>query len=208
MKDFLNSFRRFLDRPLNLGSRGLLLLSAIVIAGAIFIPLWRIWMVAPQYQEGLEMTIYAHQLESGNDGQDLVEINNLNHYIGMQPIREADFGEMKWIPFALGIFALLSMRAAVFGRIRNVIDVGVLFVYFGAFSFYRFYYQLYTYAHNLDPKAPMEVEPFMPAIVGKNQIANFTQYSYPLWGSVLLGAYLLLLAGATWYSRNEEIREA
>lgn len=205
MSYYLDASRRFLDRPLNGRSRLVLVLSAVVIAGAILVPLWRIWMIAPQYQDGLELTIYSHKLEAGNDGQDLDEINTLNHYIGMQPIREADFGEMQWIPFALGVFALLALRAAVFGRIRNVVDVGVLFLYFGAFSFYRFYYQLYTYAHNLDPKAPMNVEPFMPAVIGKNQIANFTQYSYPLWGSALLGVFLLLLAAAIWLSRGETL---
>ena len=208
MQNFLGTSRRFFDRSLDLQSRILLVVSAVVIAGAIFIPLWQIWMVAPQYQGGLEMTIYAYQIKGGNGGQDIKEINTLNHYIGMQPIREADFTEMKWIPFALGIFALLSLRAAVFGRVRYVIDVAVLFVYFGAFSFYRFYYRLYTYAHDLDPKAPMEIEPFMPAVVGKNEIANFTQYSYPLWGSALLGIYLMLLIAAAWLSRDEGARSA
>lgn len=187
-----------IDRPLPGRGRLLLVAGAVLIGVAIFLPLWQIHLVAPQYADGLDMYIYSHKLEGGHGGQDIEEINTLNHYIGMRPIREADFTEMRWIPFFLGAFMLLALRAAFFGKVRSTIDVLVLFVYFGAFSMWRFYYRLYTYAHDLDPKAPVDIEPFMPALVGKNQIANFTQYSYPREGSVLLLAAVLCVAGAIW----------
>jgi hypothetical protein len=154
--------------------------------------------VAPQYQEGLDLYIHSHKLVGGNEGQDLTEINNLNHYIGMQPIEEEDFAEMTFIPFLLGGFALLALRAAFFGTVKSAIDTLVLFVYFGAFSMWRFYYQLYTYAHNLDPRAPMDIDPFTPILIGWKQIANFTQYSFPREGSALLLGAVVCFAGAIW----------
>ena len=178
-------------------------LAALLVAGAILSPLWQIRLEAPMYEDSLIMDIYAYKLESGNEGQDLKEINTLNKYVGMRPIKEADFTEMDWIPFALGGFALLALRAIFFGRIRNVVDVGVLFVYFGVFSLYRFYYQMYVYAQNLDPTAPINMEPFMPAVIGSNTVANFTQWSYPNWGSTLLVGFVVLVAAAIWHSRNE-----
>lgn len=149
--------------------------------------------------------IHSHKLEAGSEGQDLKEINNLNHYIGMAPIEEEDFAEMTFIPFLLGGFSLLALRAAFFGKVGAAIDTLVLFVYFGAFSMWRFHYQLYTYAHNLDPRAPMDIEPFTPILIGWKQIANFKQYSFPREGSFLLVGATACFAGAIWMGMRSSV---
>src|SRR5262245_1622562 len=41
--------------------------------------------------------------------------------------------EPRWIPFAFGVLALLFLRAAVHGKVRDLVDVSVLAVYFMAF---------------------------------------------------------------------------
>lgn len=203
MQDFLRREIFFLRRPLNLGSRLLLLLGAAALAAAVFLPLWKIHLVAPQYREGLALHIYSHKLVGGNGGQDLHEINTLNHYIGMKTLSEADFTEMEWMPFALGTFVLLALRAAVIGRMASVVDLGVLFLYFTIFSLGNFYYRLYTYGHTLDPKAPMEIEPFTPIMIGSQKIANFVQTSFPESGGYLLGVFIILVIASGWLSRKE-----
>lgn len=199
MRDLLDRIPDLIDRPIPGRGRILLTVGALLLAAAIFLPLWQIHLVAPQYQEGLDLYIYSHMLEAGNEGQDLKEINTLNHYIGMQPIEEEDFAEMRFIPFLLGGFALLALRAAFFAKVGAAVDTLVLFVYFGAFSMWRFYYQLYTYAHELDPRAPMDIDPFTPTLIGKKQIANFVQYSFPREGSALLLVAAVCIGGAIWY---------
>ncbi len=198
MPDFLHRIPNMLDRAIPGWGRLLLVMSAVLLAAAIFLPLWQIHLEAPQYPEGLDLYIHSYTLDAGNEGQDLNEINNLNHYIGMQPIEEEDFPEMTFIPFFLGGFALLALRAAFFGTVKSAVDTLVLFIYFGAFSMWRFYHQLYTYAHTLDPKAPMDIDPFTPILIGWKQIANFTQYSYPREGSALLLGAVLCVGGAIW----------
>ncbi len=204
MKELLRRENVFLRRPLNLRSRLLLLLAAVVVAVAVFMPLWQIRLVAPQYQEGLSLRIYSHKLVGGNGGQDLNEINVLNHYIGMKHLSEEDFAEMKWLPFAFGIFALLALRAAAIGRLISLVDLGVLFLYFGAFSIGNFYFRLYSYGHHLDPHAPMRIKPFTPILVGSQKIANFVQTSLPQSGALLLAFFPILVAAALWCSRREE----
>jgi hypothetical protein len=204
MRDFLDRLPDLADRSLPLRGRLLLVAGAAMLAVSIFLPLWQIHLVAPQYQEGLDLYIHSHKLVGGNNGQDLTEINNLNRYIGMQPIEEGDFAEMTFIPFLLGGFSLLALRAAFFGTVKSAIDTFVLFTYFGIFSIWRFYYQLYTYAHNLDPQAPMDVEPFTPVLVGKKVIANFDQYSFPREGFALLLLTALCFAGAIWVGVRPE----
>lgn len=203
MQEVFRSVHKFLDRPLSLGARGVMLVGIVLLVGGAMLPLWRIQLVAPQYAEGLTLDMYTYKIVAGNGGQDLPEINTLNHYIGMKPIEQADFVEMKWIPFAVGAFALIALRASAMGRIGNLVDLGVLFVYFGAFSLASFAFRLYTYGHQLDPKAPMTIEPFMPVVIGRQQIANFVQTSLPLEGTACMGGFVLAVIVAIWLSRRE-----
>ncbi len=166
--------------------------TLLVVGG--FFPLWQITMFANQFPEGLRLSIYAYKLVGGNGGADLQGINILNHYIGMREIQAADFVEMKFIPFALGMFFLLGLRTAVFAKVRDLVDLTVLFVYFSAFSLGVFWYRLYTYGHELSPEAPIKVPPFTPPLIGHQHIANFDVYSTPGIGTVLLGAFALGLA--------------
>ncbi len=200
---FLLRLERFLFRRLNGPSRLWILAAALCLALSFLFPLWHIHLVAPQYREGLDLWIYGYKIEAGNEGQDLVEINILNHYIGMQPVEEADFTEMKVIPFALGAFILLAFRAAVFGTMRYLIDLLMIYLYFCLFSLGAFLYRMYSYGHHLDPKAPINPEPFWPSLFGTKQIANMTQTSLPEGASYLLvGAFVCLLL-ALFASRRE-----
>lgn len=203
--DLLKREVRFLQQPLNLASRALLLAAAVAVGASVLFPLWKMHLVAPQYAEGLELQIYAWKIQGGGlGGNDLNEINNLNHYIGMKPIHQADFTEMQILPFMFGVFFLLALRAAVLGEMRSVLDLFVLASWFGVFSIGSFYYRLYTYGHDLDHKAAVTIEPFTPLIFGTQRIANFTQSSYPQWGTYLLWLFMALLLAAMWYSRKEK----
>ena len=183
----------WLSQVLSSRARFAVLGAGALLVLALFFPLWKITMFANQFPEGLRLSIYAHQLVGGNGGNDLQGINILNHYIGMHEIQAADFVEMKFIPFVLGIFLLLGLRTAVFARVGNVVDLTVLFVYFAAFSFGVFAYRMYTYGHHLSPEAPIKVPGFTPPIFGHQRIANFDVYSYPGMGTFLLGAFGLAM---------------
>jgi copper chaperone NosL len=203
----VSAMHGILDRPVNRTGRILLLAATLVLLLGGTLPLWRISLVAPQYAEGLTLDMYAYQIVAGNNGQDLAEINTLNHYIGMKPIAQADFLEMKVLPFAIGVFALLALRSVVIGRIVTLVDLSVLFLYFGAFSLGSFAYRLYTYGHQLDPHAPMKIAPFMPVVMGSQQIANFVQTSLPLAGTICMTAFLVLLIAALVSSVRQARRE-
>ena len=197
---------RFLARPLNLSSRLLLLAAAAAIVTSLFYPLWKMHLVAPQYSDGLDLFIYSYKIVGGGlNGQHLVEINNLNHYIGMASIVQADFLEMRWMPFIFGLITLMILRSVVFGEMGNVVDLFVVYCYFGIFSIGSFWYRLYTYGHTLDPHAPMHITPFTPLLLGTKQIANFRESSYPELAAYLLLISVLLIVIAGWFSRKETI---
>jgi copper chaperone NosL len=190
VRNLLDTFNRHLDARLDVAPRVLLVIAAAFMALTLTQPLWNMTMFAPQYPDGLRMDIYSYQLQGGRNGQDVKEINVLNHYIGMRDLSTEDFTEFKWMPFAIGILALLMLRSAVHGSMSSLVDSVVLFVYFGGFSLWSFAHKMYVYGHNLTPGAPVKVPPFSPPIFGYQQIANFEVYSYPR-----LGTYLMLAAG-------------
>jgi copper chaperone NosL len=196
----LDRFYALLNRPLLLWSRWLLVLAVVPLVWGAFLPLWHIHFEAPQYPKGLDLYVRSYTIEGGNEGRDLPEINTLNHYVGMKRLDPADFADLDFIPFAIGGLALLALRVAVIGDVRALIDLAVLTGYFGAFSLGRFAYMLYRYGHDLDPKAPIRMEAFMPPILGTQEMGNFTVSSFPDAGTWLIGAFAAIVMGlALWH---------
>lgn len=196
MRDVFHDLTERLDEPLSLRGRVLVLVAAVVLATTFLFPIWHMTFVAQQYPEGLELFIYSHALIGGDDGNDLTEINVLNHYIGMRELLPEDFSELKWIPLVLGAIIVLALRSVVIGTLKSVLDVLVLSAYFGAFSLWSFWYKLSTYGHDLDPRAAVQVDPFTPPVFGYNMVGQFEVWSYPSPGTWLMLAFGLLLIAA------------
>jgi copper chaperone NosL len=208
LRQSIEKVNRFLDAPLDLGPRVLLIVALLLALPTYVAPLYDMTMFAPQYPDGLRLHIYSYKLVGGNGGQDLKEINVLNHYIGMKDLAAEDFTEFKWLPFVVGILGLLFLRAAVMGKIGHLVDVLVLYLYFGAFALWSFAYKMYWYGHNLAPSAAVHVEPFTPPLFGYKKLANFEVYSYPAVGSYALAGIALCLALAFFLAWRESRRAA
>ena len=200
---FLKEYE-FFEHSLTLKSRIVILLATLVLIPAFIFPLWRMSFYSNQYTDGLKLTIYAYQLDGAktSNRDDLREINALNHYIGMRPLLESEFSEFIWLPFAIGGLMILALRAMVLGKMSKLVDVFVLFAWFGLYSFWSFYHRMYLYGHNLDPQAAIKVEPFTPPMLGTEIVGNFTVYSYPDVASFALIAFGLLMFVAIWLSRK------
>lgn len=204
MKSWLDKANRFFELPLTLRSRVLILVGVVLLTPVFLFPLWNMTFKSNQYLDGLTLNIYAYQLKGGvtPNRDDLREINALNHYIGMRPLLESDFSEFVWIPFVIGTLGVLALRAMVIGKMAGLVDVFVIFTYFGLFSFWGFYNKLYAYGHHLDPTAAIKVPPFTPPLFGTQVVGNFTVSSYPGTASFALVAFALLLLAAIFLSRK------
>ena len=206
MQAFLATTNRVLNAPLELWPRLLMLAAAAALVVTFFLPLWNLTMFAPQYPDGLRLDIYSHRLAGGNHGQDIKEINLLNHYIGMRDLAEEDFTEFKWMPFVIGGLGLLILRAVVHGTMAALVDTSVVFTYFSVFSLWSFAYKLYRYGHDLAPTAAVKVPPFMPPVFGYQRVANFEIYSYPQPASYAMAAALVLLLVAVLLAWRRAVR--
>lgn len=208
----IKKFYEFLNRPLFMSARVLLALLVVPLALSFTQPLWRISMTAPQYPKGLYMDVYAYKLEGGDEGQHIKEINTLNHYIGMHSLDRTAAADLDWIPFALGALALLALRVAAIGTVKDLVDLMVVAGYVSAFAFGRFIYRLYVFGHELAPDAPVRIKPFMPVVLGHKTVANFETFSYPQAGSYYLGAFVVGVLGLlAWHliaGRRAAAREA
>jgi hypothetical protein len=199
-RNAIHRFYGLLSQPLFTRERIVLALLVPLLLASFLLPLWRISMEAPQYPEGLSMDIFPHTIVGGHGGADIAEINILNHYIGMHKIDRANLTDLGWLPFAIGALAVLTLRVAVIGTVRSLVDLAVITFYVCTFAFARFVYMLYTFGHELDPSAPVKVQGFTPALFGSKQIANFTTHSYPQLGALCIGLFAVAVAGiAVWH---------
>ncbi len=144
MKPFLERSHRVLGAPVGAIPRALALAAAVVLLAAFLFPLWNLTLYSNQFPDGLNLYIYSYKLDGGHsaDRDDLKEINTLNHYIGMRPLLESDFADFGWMPLVWGAFGVLTLRTVVIGKMSNLVDNAVLFLYFGLFSMWSFYHRL------------------------------------------------------------------
>ncbi|NIM19380.1 MAG: hypothetical protein GTO51_03265 [Candidatus Latescibacteria bacterium] len=201
MRNVSNGRIARLSRPLVMHSRILVIVAALILPFTFLTPLWHMQFVAQQYPEGLDLYIYSHALIGGDEGNDLTEINILNHYIGMRELLQENFNEMKWIPLIVGVITILTLRAGIIGTLGSVLDVVMFSVYFGIFSLWSFWRKLYLYGHELDPTAAVKVDPFTPPVFGHKMVGQFQVWSYPAIGTWLFFIFgLMLIAGMyfTW----------
>jgi len=209
MPTYLEKTTSFFETPLDMRSRVLILLAAFLLLPTFLFPIWNMTLYSNQFPDGLAINIYSYKLEGGKteNRDDLKEINALNHYIGMRALREDDFTEFKWIPFVIGGVMLLSLRVVVIGKMSKLVDLFVLFTYFGIFSLWSFYHKLFLYGHELDPTAAVKVPPFTPPMFGHTTMANFEVYSYPDVGSYFMAAFPFILLAAMWLSRRSRAKK-
>ncbi len=171
--------------------RCLLIFCGLALIIVLFVPMWRIDLVAPQYPEGLMLLIYPDKLAGNVD-----IINGLNHYIGMKTLHTADFPEFRLLPYIIGFFAAAFILVAVSGRKKLVYALCILFVVFGIVAMYDFWRWEYNYGHNLNPEAAIIVPgmAYQPPLIGFKQLLNFGAYSMPdIGGWIFIGAGAVLV---------------
>ncbi|RAW02558.1 nitrous oxide reductase accessory protein NosL [Pseudochryseolinea flava] len=168
-------------------SRVVILLAALSMVSAYYVPLWQILMWAPQYPEGLDMKIWIDNLTG-----DVKIISALNHYIGMKHIEVSMFPEFKYMIYIVGGVIAMGILTVIVNRRYMLIAFATLIVACGIVALVDFYRWGYDYGHNLDPTAPIVVPgmSYQPPLIGTKQLLNFTAYSGPD-----VGGWIFLIAG-------------
>lgn len=167
-----------------------LMIAAVCMLGMTFVfPLWQLDIWAPQYPEGLGMTIWLNKITGSLD-----QINILNHYIGMKAITPSAIPELVIMPKVVAALMGLGIVAAVINR-RWAIGVWIVTMLSGGVvGMYDFYKWGYDYGHNLSPDAPIKMEgmTYQPPLIGHQTILNIDAYSFPDFGGIAVGLSVAL----------------
>ena len=175
-------------------ARILLTIASLTLALAFVLPLWAVYLQAPQYPEGLGMLIRVNDI-GGLKPNDLANINNLNHYIGMKRIEPDSITELRIMPYVVGGLMLLGLAAAAIGR-RWMARAWVLaFAVVAIVGLADFYKWEYDYGHDLDLENAIIKVPgmnYQPPLIGSKQLLNFRATSIPAPGGYALMISLAL----------------
>ncbi len=183
---------------LGVGIRIILIICGLALIPVLFVPMWKIDLVAPQYPEGLMLLIYPDKL-----GGNVDIINGLNHYIGMKTLHTADFIEFTVLPYIISFFALLFLLTGFVAKRKWLYLLTLLFVSFGVLAMVDFWRWEYNYGHNLNPDAAIIVPgmAYQPPLIGFKQLLNFGAYSMPNiggWIFISVGVLLMLCTIIVW----------
>jgi len=190
--------------PISNHFRILAAVAALSLLTLYALPLWSIDLLAPQYPEGLGLVIKANTIQ-GKGANDLATINELNHYIGMKEIDPDAVPELRVMPWAIAVLAVLGLGAAAIGRPAALIAWLGVFAVAGAAGMVQFWRWGYDYGHHLAPDAIIKVPgmAYQPPLLGTKQMLNFTATSWPAVGGYVAGAAFLAFALAIWLGVRE-----
>jgi copper chaperone NosL len=182
---------------LSIFSSVMIVISALLIFSSLYFPWWKMEFFAPQYPEGLNIIVYPDKLEGQIDN-----INALNHYIGMKNFSEANFPELQYLTYLIVGLAVLVLAAAIIRKKAYLYSVIGLFAVGGVLGVWDLRRWLRDFGTNLDPKAPIAMDPFVPPILGENIVANFTTYSLLQPGSYIVVLAFLFVLIPLWKDRR------
>jgi copper chaperone NosL len=183
---------RFLLPTLTLGA------AALLLVASVFLPYWRMTLLAPQYPGGLQVEAYLDHLQG-----DVREIDGLNHYIGMRPLGEAAAMERSMSIAAVTVIALLVV-AAIYIHNRWAALLALPALLFPAIFLADMYYWLHRFGTHLDPTAPLSssIEPFVPPVLGRGTVGQFATVALPGPGLLAAAAASAVILVGLWLHRR------
>ena len=184
-------------------SRIIIALASLALIATYFLPVWFIFLIAPQYPEGLTMNIWLNKITGQVD-----IINGLNHYIGMKHINASMFPEFDFLVYIVGFFIAFGLAVAISGKRKLLFSYLIITILGAVAAMVDFYKWGYDYGHNLDPRAAIQVPglTYQPPLLGHKTLLNFDAYSYPDvggWVVIVCAAIFFLVWGYEWYKNRE-----
>lgn len=176
----------------------LLALAALLLIGSMFVPYWRMTLLAPQYPGGLQVQVYVNRMAG-----DVQEIDGLNHYIGMRPLEEAAQLERSVSIAAITVISLLVLSAVfVHTKWAALLAFPAFTVPFVFLA--DMYFWLRNFGQNLDPTAALSssIEPFVPPLLGEGMVGQFRTVASADIGLIMAFLSSVLIAVGLYYHRR------
>jgi len=154
-------------------------------------PIWYVALEAPNYpKESFPNGIPVYYHFDGFSG-DVHEMNTINHFIGMDPMKRGAPYLRSIAPYALVFVALVLVLFMLYNN--KILDYLMLIPIALPIVFIGFYaYWLYWFGHHMHNWGAFKIKPFMPTVFGDGKVAQFTTHSYPTIGFWVLVAISVL----------------
>ena len=154
-------------------------------------PIWYVALEAPNYpKESFPNGIPVYYHFDGFSG-DVHEMNTINHFIGMDPMKRGAPYLRAIAPYALVLVALIFVYFILYNNkllnLLMLVPVVLPLVFIGFYS-----YWLYWFGHHMHDWGAFKIKPFMPTVFGDGKVAQFTTHSYPTIGFWVLVAISIL----------------
>jgi len=154
-------------------------------------PIWYVALEAPNYpKESFPNGIPVYYHFDGFSG-DVHEMNTINHFIGMDPMKRGAPYLRAIAPYALVFVALIFVYFMLYNNkivtLLMLIPVVLPLVFLGFYA-----YWLYWFGHHMHDWGAFKIKPFMPTVFGDGKVAQFTTHSYPTIGFWMLVAISIL----------------
>jgi hypothetical protein len=154
-------------------------------------PIWYVALEAPNYpKESFPNGIPVYYHFDGFSG-DVHEMNTINHFIGMDPMKRGAPYLRAIAPYALIFVALIFVYFILYNNkllnLLMLVPVVLPIVFIGFYS-----YWLYWFGHHMHDWGAFKIKPFMPTVFGDGKVAQFTTHSYPTIGFWVLVAISVL----------------
>lgn len=168
-------------------------LAVFLILSVYVFPIWKIDLRAPQYPEGIGLLIWVNQI-TGQQPQDLKNINGLNHYIGMKEIIPESIPELVVMPWLFGGLFVFGIIVLYLNKRSWYVIWTSSFLALATVGLVDFYLWGYDYGHNLNPTAPIKVPgmTYQPPLIGSKQLLNMNALSIPDTAGILVFLSLAL----------------
>ena len=164
---------------MHMSTRQLLLLTGVFALVSLVLPWWFMQMHAPQYPEGLQVTVSLFSVKG-----DVFEIDDLNHYIGFRPLATVATVERKVAWLAIPA-ALLPLLGAVFSlRRRWAWLTAIPMMLIPPFFAVDLAVWMWYAGHHLNPHAALStsVAPWTPHMLGPGGVGQFHTFGMFDWG--------------------------
>jgi len=174
MKASFERSNQFLQRTLDWEPRVLMVVAALLLLPTYLLPLW---VVSGTPEAGAAtVRVYSHKVEVFRDTALAKDPDAARERFPSEPRR------IQWLPFVVGVLALLLLRAPVHGRLRDLVDVSVLYAYFCGFILWSFADTISEYRRAV--------------LAGRDQFATTAVAAHPAGGGYFLAAVAVVLVMA------------
>lgn len=155
-------------------TRALLIATAACALIAVALPWWHITMNAPQYPDGLRVTVGLFSVSG-----DVAEIDDLNHYIGFRPLETVARLErsVSWLAIPAALLPLLG--AFLWSKRRYAWLTAVPTALIAPFFVADLATWMWYSGHHLNPHAALSssVAPWTPHFLGPGGVGQFRTFA-------------------------------